>query len=454
MRNRRPKVRPSMAKVTIHIPSVTWRDGRPRFTPGPETRRKYGIKGQDLKHPDGRWFTAEEALAWVEQMKADLATAAEKARPRKALATVRRASAGPSLYTLAEEYFRSPVVTGGKVGKRETQGLSPNTIATYHGGLRRIEATDADLYHGPAASLTTPICRGLYERIWEERGMSGARSAMAALSVVLSWAIRVGKVRGMTVNPAKELGMATPPPRLRAGTPAEIRQLVAAADLPVHPSQRRGHNHLVARPEVGDMVILGVWTGQRQADRLTMTAQHLAMGRLVQRQQKTRARVDFPQAPELLARVKAIKARRLDWEKKPDELIANSQTQMPFTGRTSYAHLYEDVRAVAVSGVWVDREGGLHVARQDQAEVEARRDFADWRLAPMPSLADLNDQDLRDTCVTWLARAGNDPIRIAAVTGHSLKTIHDILKHYLEAHPDYGDQAIAALVEWFDLQTG
>lgn len=449
MRNRR-----SMAKVTIHIPSVSWRDGRPRFTPGPEARAKFGIKGQDLKHKDGRWFSAEEARDWVVEMKKDLASAAEKARPKQALVKARRLTAGPSLYTLAEDYFKAPVVTGGKKGKRETLGLSPHTIAAYRGGLRRIENTDADLYHGPAASLTTPICRALYERLWEERGMSAARSSMAALSVVLSWAIRAGKVRGLVVNPAKDLGMATPLPRLRAGTPAEIRQLVAAADLPVHPSQRRGQNHLVARPEVGDMVILGVWTGQRQADRLTMTAQHLAMGRLVKRQQKTKARVDFPQAPELLARVRAIKARRLDWEKKPDELVANSQTQAPFTGRTTYSHLYEGVRAVAVAGVWVDSDGELHVARGEAAEVEARRDFADWRLAPMPSLADLNDQDLRDTCVTWLARAGNDPIRIAAVTGHSLKTIHDILKHYLEAHPDYGDQAIAALVEWFDLQTG
>ena len=448
MRNRRP-----MAKVTIHIPSVSWRGGRPRFTPGPETRKKFGIKGQDLKHPDGRWFTAEEALAWVEQMKADLAGAAAKARPKQALAKA-RVGAGPSLYTLSEDYFRSPVVTGGKAGKRETKAKSPHTIAAYRSGLKRIEDTDADLFHGPAASLTTPICRGLYERMWEERGMSAARSSIAALSVVLSWAIRAGKVRGLMVNPAKDLGMATPPPRLRAGTPAEIRQLVAAADLAVYPSQHKGHHELVARPEVCDMVILGVWTGQRQADRLTMTAEHLARGRLVQRQQKTMARVDFPQGPELVARLRAIKARRLDWDKKPDELIANSLTKLPFAGRTTYAHLFEAVRTVAAAGVWQDRTGKLHVAKGEREAIEARRDFADWRLPPMPSVADLRDQDLRDTCVTWLASAGNDPIRIAAVTGHSLKTIHDILKHYLEAHPDYGDQAIAALVEWFDLQTG
>lgn len=446
--------RKAMAKVTIHIPSVSWRGGRPRYTPGPETRKKFGVKGQDLKHPDGRWFSAEEALDWVQRMKADLGTAAEKARPKAALQKARLASMGPSLYVLAEEYFRSPVVTGGKAGKRETQPKSPHTIAGYRQGLKRVEDTDADLYHGPAAALTSPICRGLYERLWEERGMSSARQSIAAMSVVLSWAMRNGKVRGLVVNPCKELGMATPPPRLRAATPAEIRQLVAAADLPLYPTHRKGWHAPVARPEVGDMVILGVWTGQRQADRLTMTATHLAQGRVVERQNKTKARVDFPQAPELIARVAAIKKRREGWKVEPVELIANSLTQEKFEVRTTFSHLFDLVRSAAAAGVWRDRAGRLHIARESQDKVEARADFDDWKLAPMPSVATLRDQDLRDTCVTWLARAGNDPIRIAAVTGHSLKTIHDILKHYLEAHPDYGDQAIAALVSWFDQQTG
>lgn len=443
-----------MAKVTIHIPSVSWRDGRPRYTPGPETRRKFGVKGQDLKHPDGRWFSAEEARDWVETMKADLGKAAEKARPRAALQRARLAGMGPSLYRLAEDYFRSPVVTGGKAGKREMQAKSPHTIAGYRQGLKRVEDTEPDLFHGPAAALTAPICRALYERLWEERGLASACASIKAMSVVLSWAMRAGKVNGLVVNPCKELGMATPAPRLRAGTPTEIRQLVAAADLPIYPTHRRGWHAPVARPEVGDMVILGVWTGQRQADRLTMTATHLAMGRVVERQNKTKARVDFPQAPELVARVAAIRRRRLDWKVKPDELIANSVTQEKFEVRTTFSHLFDLVRSAAAAGVWRDKGGRLHIAEAEQEKVEARADFDDWKLAPMPSVADLRDQDLRDTCVTWLARAQNDPIRIAAVTGHSLKTIHDILKHYLEAHPDYGDQAIAALVQWFDAQTG
>jgi integrase len=443
-----------MAKVTIHIPSVSWRDGRPRFTPGPETRRRFGIKGQDLKHPDGRWFSAEEALAWVDKMKADLAGARAKARPKAALARARAASIGPSVAALAEAFFVSPVITGGAKGKRITAAKAKATVRYYRQGLKRIEDHDADLYHGPAAALTTPICRALYEAIWEEKGIYSARGAIASLSAVLGWAVRAGKVQ-LAGNPATGLAMTTPEPRLRSATPAEIRQLVLAADLPVYPTQRKGHHKLVDLPEVGDMVLLGVWTGQRQADRLTMTATHLATGRVMKRQNKTNARVDFPQAPDLLARVELIKARRKGWKVEPVELVANSQTQAPFKYGTDYAHMFARVRAAAAAGIWRDVGGKLHVASNEAEKIiEARADFDDWRLAPMPSVADLRDQDLRDTCVTWLARAGNDPIRIAAITGHSLKTIHDILKHYLEAHPDYGDQAIAALVQWFDAQTG
>lgn len=454
MANRRTMARKTMAKVTITIPSVSWRGGRPRFTPGPETRRRYGVKGQDLKHPDGRWFTAEEAAAWVTQWRADRDRADAKARPKAALAKLRQAHLGPSLYTLGEAYFASPVVTGGFKGKRETKPKAANTVAFYRRGLKRIEDTDPDLFHGPAAALRQPHCRGLYERIWEERGLATARAAMASLSVVLSWAMRAGKVPGLMVHPAKDLGMQTPEPRLRAATPAEVRQLVAASELAVYPVQGKGWHELVALPEVGDMTIFGVWTGQRQADRLTMTATDLASGRVVERQNKTKARVDFPQSPELADRIAAIRARRKGWDVEAMKLplVVNSQTRQPFTSGTTYAHMFARVRAAAAAGIWQDRAGQLHVASGEA--VAAAPAFAGWALAPMPSVGDLTDQDLRDTCVTWLARAGNDPIRIAAVTGHSMVTIHAILKHYLVAHADYGDQAIAAAVAWFDQQTG
>jgi integrase len=423
-----------MAKVTITIPSVSWRDGRPRYNPGPETRRRYGLKGQDLKHPDGRWFSAEEAAAWVAKLREDLAAVEGKARPKAALQRARAAGLGPSLGSLGEAYLASPGVTGGQVGKRRHKGKAPATIAFYRQKLELVRRFDPELYDGPAAALSKPLLRALYERLWEVHGLANARAAIASTSAVLSWAIAAGKLN-LPYNPAQGLKMETPAPRERAGTPEEIRQLIAAADLEVYPSQRKGWNALVARPEVGDMVILGVWTGQRQGDRLAMTEETLAAGRVVELQNKTKARVDFIQSPELKARIAAIKARRLAWKKKPDQLVANSVTEKPFGHRTDYPHVFERVRAAA----------GLEETAADPA-------FARWALAPMPSLADFQDRDLRSTCVTWLARAGCNPIQIAHITGHSLQTVHQILKHYLVAHPEIGDQAIAQLVTWFEAQ--
>ena len=72
----------------------------------------------------------------------------------------------------------------------------------------------------------------------------------------------------------------------------------------------------------------------------------------------------------------------------------------------------------------------------------------------MPSLADFHDQDLRDTAVTWLALAECTLPEIASITGHSLKTIEEILKHYLGLHPDLARSAIGKLVSWFEDQKG
>lgn len=74
-------------------------------------------------------------------------------------------------------------------------------------------------------------------------------------------------------------------------------------------------------------------------------------------------------------------------------------------------------------------------------------------IAPCPAIAGLRDQDLRDTAVTWLGRAGCTVPEIASITGHSYGSIHNVLKHYLALHPDMADAAIGKLISWMK-QTG
>ena len=71
----------------------------------------------------------------------------------------------------------------------------------------------------------------------------------------------------------------------------------------------------------------------------------------------------------------------------------------------------------------------------------------------VPSVAGKRDQDLRDTAVTWLGRAGATVPQIASITGHSYVSINQVLRHYLATHPEMADAAIGKLLSWME-ETG
>ena len=63
-------------------------------------------------------------------------------------------------------------------------------------------------------------------------------------------------------------------------------------------------------------------------------------------------------------------------------------------------------------------------------------------------IAGLRFQDLRRTCVVNLARAGCTPPEIAAVSGHKIDTVVDILETYLPRDGVMAQHAIAKLDRW------
>ncbi|MCZ4073576.1 hypothetical protein [Agrobacterium sp. LMR679] len=76
-----------MAKDDLKIPHVSWRNGRPRFNPS-RTLREAGYVGEDLRHKDGRWMSAGEALDWSRKLSSKLELDKRKQRlsagePRK-----------------------------------------------------------------------------------------------------------------------------------------------------------------------------------------------------------------------------------------------------------------------------------------------------------------------------------------------------------------------------------
>lgn len=391
------------------IPYVAWRQGRPRFVPG-ESLRALGYRGEDLKRPDGAWMTAGEALDWataraaeIEDKRSALASAAARRRPAGAK-KVRGAVALYSLARLFEDWQRLEPRwgDGAAVGRRQVKPYSAATKRGYRWSMRLLEGFDHDLYHSAVAVLDPQILHHLYLKIWERHGLASARAAIAAISTAISWGRLNGRLQ-LAENPASHLRMTTPDPRVRVGEREEIAALVAAADK-------------LGRPEIGDMVILGVWTGQRQGDRLALVDRGLVRGRRVFRQAKTGAIVAVLEAPELERRLAAARARRESAGIVDARIVLDEQTWRPFKA-DHYRHVFAEVRTAAAK--------------------------------KCPSVATLRDQDLRDTAVTWMALGGATIPEIIAVSGHSAVSAQTILKHYLARHPELADAAIGKMVAWY-----
>lgn len=451
------------------ITHVSWRDGRPRFQPG-KTLRKQGFEGTNLRWPDeapadwkvvalavgdkntGRWFSRGEAVDWSEAFCKQLKKAA-KANNDGAVNPASSVLHRAKFYTVAqlfEDWFRSRKfqlpTDKAELQRQVAEGIvyAPKTIRDYKQKARVIEEFDPTLWASPVDALSQPVLFGLYEELVAARGISTARGAIATFSIPLGWGKRRGKFKfreNMGVNPAHDLQMATPPPRIRFGTRPEIETLIAVAD------------HM-GWPESGDMTMLGVWSGQRQGDRLALEDFGLIGGRRHFRQSKTGAIVAVLQAPELERRLAASAERRR--AAKAEALLGADQDERaridrrfkrvilnehvdqrygkclwrPFQGQ-HYSHLFAKVRAIAVQGIRA--ENGV-----------------DWIIRPCQSLADFQEPDLRDTAVTWLALAGCTIPEICAITGHSLTSATRVLKHYLAIHPEMGDSAIRKMVAWYD----
>jgi integrase len=227
----------------------------------------------------------------------------------------------------------------------------------------------------------------------------------------------------------------------------ELRALASAFALPL--KEFGG----AARDDAGDVVYLGLYTGQRQGDRLALTsAGRDDAGRRLFRQKKTGAIVAIPSTPQLDERLNAAAERRKALGIIDPHVVMNERRRCAWSA-DRYGTLFRIARRAACYGV-VKIDGELVIAGEHGG------DNYDWVLAPCPkrqnvadddpikSLDDLRDQDLRDTAVTWLARAECTPYEIASITGHSFANIHSILKHYLALHPEMADSAIAKLVKF------
>lgn len=415
-----------MAKVTIRIPNVSWRDGRPRFNPGPKLRR-LGYKGEDLRHgSEGPWFTLQEAAEWAHARSEEVS----KRRHAREPAPAKRAR-HQTIEGLFDEWFASPKFNGGvNAGKRQQQGAAERTTKDYKSKVRALATHDPELMKEPPAAITSQIAQALFDDVWQARGLHTARGIVAVASSCWKWAKARGR-GGITVNPWIGLEKPLPAPRLVTWSDAEVRAFTAAADL-------------LGRPEMGDSLYLGLFTGQRQGDRLLLELHGKDDdGRFVFRQGKTGAIVAVRATAQLEQRLEAAAVRRKHARVAWPQLIVNEKAGRPFRGDW-YRTLFAEIRTAAARGLVRGADGALALGPIEAGGVH------EWVLRPCPDVDGRRDQDLRDTAVTWLGRAGCTVPEIASITGHSFVSIHQVLRHYLATHPEMADDAINKLVAWIE----
>lgn len=422
----------------VKLPYIDWRDGRPRFVAGPGARA-LGFKGEDLRHPSGEWFSLGEAAAWATARQAEIAAA--RASGKK----IKRAPAAPrghSIADLLEDFLAS--MQRGEPGPNGSP-LSPEAIRSYRKAADAIvyqpetraaakarrakERAAALLDIEPATRAPEPFGRAdiaaigkvelneLFLTAKRERGHHMALAMVSVFSAAYTWGGTAAAWR-LGANPRREIRFTRPLGRIVVYEANEIAALIAAADS-------------VGRFSIGDAIMLGLDTGQRQRDRLLLSDEGLFDGRRRFRQSKTAMVVEIRETRRLAARLAEAKARNLALKlrigTRDNTIVLDETTGRPYDD-TSYRHAFAQVRALA------------------------------WRTCPSLQFTDARDgqlkfktdQDLRDTCVTRLYRAGNDLLAICDITGHSYKSVQTIVDHYLARDRARADAAIDKLEAWLD----
>lgn len=404
--------------ATIRVPYFLWRDGRPRWHPGPRLRRA-GFKGRDLKDEAGQWLALEAAIAAAR----DLNRQVEKWRAgRGQSSTGSSRQKAPRPFRTCGELFDLWWGTGKTRPSADFAELSPKTQADYKwkGRVFLDMAIDdhAAFRDVPIASITKPHAFGVWEQLYQERGIALANAVKAVVSSAFSYAeLRGWRPSGS--NPWLKMNRPATPHRLAIWLPAQVDAFLEAADA------------CEDTRSVGDTLVLGLHTAQRLSDVLTYPDRIFRGDRIMLSQLKTKALIDVKMTQQVSTRVADIRARRRD-------------ANVPAIGGTL---IVNELTGQAYDANSFNKR--FRLVRERAAKKLPAVDIGDaWHGPRLYELAELQFRDLRDTAVTRLALAGCTLAQIAAITGHSLQSITDIMKHYLALNRAMADQATDLLEAW------
>ncbi|WP_022729740.1 tyrosine-type recombinase/integrase [Fodinicurvata sediminis] len=382
-------------KVRYFVEKPGRNGGRRFFWQPSRTLRELGWAPRRLaRATDSR----EEAIAEAEALNREL----DAWRGSGGVAVQTRQGPPPgSVADLIRRYKASP----------KFKSLRPKTQKDYRAHLQLIED-----WAGPAPvrSLTRRLVQRWYHAM-QPGTPAKANAALRVLRILLNFAMNEGDVE---VNVAAQPGMIGTQPRLRIWTPEEIEAFVEMADV-------------LDRPSIGDAVLCGAYLGQREGDLLELTRLQVSGQRVRLRQSKRSARIDVPMVPRLERRLKAAMARLEHYGCTAPQIIVSETTGRKYRA-DNFRHVFAEIRAAAAA----DGMPSLQGQRAPDAAEEAE--------PPVPA----QFMDLRDTAVTNLAEAGCTIPEIASISGHSEKSVYNILQHYLALNSAMASSAIAKLLAW------
>lgn len=378
--------------ATIRVPYLVWRDGRPRWVPGPRLRAK-GFKGRDLKDAQGRWLGLEAAIDAAQKLNAEVDAWRESGtrRYREKVRTQHERSCD-ALYekwTASRDFLKNRATT-----QKDYRSKASAFLAT--------PIDDMTFGQMPVAAIAPHHLYAWWEEVHKSRGHSMANGAIAVVRRMFSHA-QPKRLNWRTDNPASKLELEGVAPRVVVWTDSEIAHFVRVADG-------------MDLASVADAVIIALHTGQRQSDVLLLQNGKTSNGRAVFKQGKTGARVSVPFTAPLAQRLDAIRAR----------------------------HFATDIVELSRPLVISESTGDRYKSDWFRSRFAAVRRAA-AKEEGFASLASKQFLDLRDTAVTRLALAGCTVPEIRAITGHTLETVHKVLKHYLALDDRMAEAAIAKL---------
>lgn len=216
-------------------------------------------------------------------------------------------------------------------------------------------------------------------------------------------------------NPFLKLNLSLPTAALVVWPQAAIEAFVALCD-------ERGH------PSIGDAVVMMSWLGTRRQDWIKWPATWFDRPLLAFRQDKTNKALVLPWdiVPALKARVDEAKRRRTADAVSATTFFHDGQG-LPWGKAGRFRDAFNELREELV------RRHPTFPTRYFVGLLD------DPLLLPTE---ELTMRSMRHTCITLNHDAGVPRERIAAITGHELATIDDVMRHYTAVTADQAEAAL------------